>query len=116
MGKKGFQLAIVGCGRISQAYIEAIKNCEGIQLAAVMDTRVEAADAAAEMTGSRAYTDLNKMMEENHLEGVIICTPPKYHRDQACELMNHGISVLCEKPLALSVQEGQEIVFRHWSG
>lgn len=103
---KKFNIGIVGCGRISQSWLEAIKQCKNIQLVAVMDVNEEFSKPIAELTGCAAFTDLEQFISYKKLHGVIVCSPPVTHKDTACRLMDEGISVLCEKPLALNLQDG----------
>jgi len=77
---------------------------------AVMDIRPEAAAAAAAQSGARAYTDLAAMLAQEELHAVSICTPPGTHRDQAIACLEAGVAVLCEKPLAATVPQAEDIV------
>lgn len=105
-GNAPFEIALIGCGRISQAYLEAIKMCGNIVLKGVLDSRKEAADAVAEATGCQSFTDIETMVKSIKLDGAIVCTPPNLHKEITCRLLNNGISVLCEKPLAINLEDG----------
>jgi predicted dehydrogenase len=103
---KKFHLGLVGCGRISQSWIEAIKQCKHIQLESIMDVNPEFLKTITELTKAAAFTDLEQFIHHKKLDGVIISSPPSTHREVACKLMEAGISVICEKPLALTLQDG----------
>ena len=100
-----FRIGLIGCGRISQAYVDAIAVCEGTKLAAVMDTRLEVARAAAEASDAAVYTDLEAFVANSGVNGAIICAPPAHHKEIACVLMQSGIHVLCEKPFATRIED-----------
>lgn len=104
-----FKLGLVGCGRISQAYLEALRNCSEINISAVMDVNKQASDQMAELIGCPSYQKIDSFSQHEGLDGAIICAPPCEHKQLSCLLMNQGISVLCEKPLAISVDEGEEM-------
>lgn len=102
-----FKMGIVGCGRISQDYVQAIKNLEGVRLVAVMDMRPEAAESTAEAAECRPYTDLAKMIDEAELDGALVATPPRMHRDVVMALIERGVHVLCEKPFATTSDDAR---------
>jgi predicted dehydrogenase len=97
---RDFRIGIIGCGRISQAYVDAIDRCEAVELSAVMDTRADAARTVAEATGASAHTTVESFCAEAGVDGAIICAPPVFHKEIAVALMQAGIPALCEKPFA----------------
>jgi predicted dehydrogenase len=103
------RLGLVGCGRISQAYVEAIGQMDGVELAAVIDTRSDAANAVAEANKAEAYTDLSEFAQAD-IDAAIVCSPPVYHRDAALTLLDAGVHVLCEKPFATTYSDAQAMV------
>lgn len=108
--RREFRIGLIGCGRISQSYLQAIKTCETIKLTAVMDTRADAAASAAEAAGAKHFTDLESFIQDSGVEGAIICAPPAEHRGIATALMEAGIHVLCEKPFATTREDAQAMV------
>jgi len=103
------RIGLVGCGRISQSYVEAIQKCPGIQLVAVTDTRPEAARATAEATGAKAFADVDGLARAG-IDCAIVCSPPSTHRPIALTLMGEGVHVLCEKPFATTIEDAQAMV------
>ncbi len=97
-----FKFGLVGCGRISQTYVQAIKTIPNALLAAVMDTRPEAAQSAAEAGDCVAFTELEAFARQSGVEAAIICSPPRQHSEVACRLMDEGMHILCEKPIAIN--------------
>lgn len=103
---KKFHIGIIGCGRISQSWLEAIKQCKHMQLESIMDVNPEFLNPIAELTNAAAFTDIEQFIRHKKLDGVIVCSPPCTHKEVATRLMEEGISVLCEKPLTLSLEDG----------
>jgi len=103
------RLGLVGCGRISQAYVEAIQKSAGVQLVAVMDNREDSARATAEATGAKAFTDIEAFARAG-MDAAIVCSPPVTHRNAALTLMGEGVHVLCEKPFATTIDDAQAMV------
>lgn len=97
-----FKFGLVGCGRISQTYVQSIKAIPHAVLTAVMDVRPEAAHAAAEAADCAAFTELEEFAVHSGVDAAIICSPPLQHREIACRLMDEGMHILCEKPIAIN--------------
>ncbi|HTN46477.1 MAG TPA: Gfo/Idh/MocA family oxidoreductase [Flavipsychrobacter sp.] len=101
--------AIIGCGRIAQRHAEHIANTG--QLIAVCDNIPEKANALAEKYGAKAYTDVNEMLNaEKEIQVVSICSPNGLHAEHSIASLKAGFHVLCEKPMALSVQDCGEMI------
>lgn len=107
---RDFKMGLVGCGRISQSYVQAINDTENVRLVAVMDNREEAARSTAEAAECAWHTDLGAFIREEEIDGAIICAPPVFHRPIACDLLRAGIPVLCEKPFATTTADASEMV------
>lgn len=59
---------------------------------------------------ARFYTNVETMLRDAPLDGVIVCTPNDVHYPAAMAVLNHGLHVTCEKPLALNAAQAQEMV------
>jgi predicted dehydrogenase len=103
------RFALIGAGGIAQAYVQAFDESSCCELVAVADIREDAAIALAEMAGCKSYHDY-KQLADLDLDAVIIATPPVSHPEISCFFMGRGISVLCEKPLCLSVVEAERMI------
>ena len=101
---------MVGAGGIAQAYVLAFQGNEKGELVAVADTRLPAAEAIAETLKCRAFDCYKQMCDEMKLDAVIVCTPPVSHPDITTDIMKRGLHVLCEKPLAVSVDEAHRMI------
>jgi len=108
--RREFKLGLIGCGRISQSYVQALGDGQSVSLAAVMDVRPEVVRAAAEASDCRGFTDLDSFVAEGGVDGAIVCAPPVYHCQIACQLLRNGIHVLCEKPFATTVEDAETMI------
>lgn len=110
MQNKDLSFAIVGCGRIGRRHAgHAVKFGK---LAAVCDIDAAAAKEVSAETGATAYTDLTEMLkaQAGQIDVVAICSPNGLHAEQSIECSAHGMHVICEKPMALSVAECGEMI------
>lgn len=105
------RVGIVGCGQMGQWHLEAYRRLPGVELVAVADENVARARAFADRIGGRtsAHPSHAAMLESTALDAVSICTPPATHRAIALAALEAGAHVLCEKPLAATLAEAEEM-------
>jgi predicted dehydrogenase len=107
------KVAVMGSGMIAnKAHIPAFK-CMGedrVRVAAVFDTREEAARGTAERHGIPAwYSDAGSMLAEVKPDLVSVCSPNASHRAMAEMALESGAHVLCEKPVALTYADTKSL-------
>jgi predicted dehydrogenase len=100
-------VGIVGAGLQGRRRARALKAVGGSRLVVVADVCLDAAAALAADAGCLATSQWNEVVAHGDVEAVIVCTPPHLHAEIAIAAMNRGKHVLCEKPLARSVDEGR---------
>lgn len=96
---------IVGAGGISRAYAQAFAEGLPFPLVGVADIRPDAARDVAAIAGARAFDCVDRMIAELQPTAAVVCTPPSTHPEICIRLMQRGVHVLCEKPLAISFGE-----------
>lgn len=104
------RFGMVGAGAIAQAYAQAFRHSQDVELVAVADTRREVADAIASSLSCTSYASCDEMMDDTRLDAVVVVTPPVSHPDICIALLRRGIPVLCEKPLATDAESARRIV------
>lgn len=109
--------ALIGCGRIATNHIKAVLN-NHLELIAVCDIREEQMESLLskhnlqENTEIKCYTDYRRMIAENTLDLVSIATESGSHAEIALYCIDHGIHVIIEKPMAMNMQDADEIIRR----
>lgn len=108
--------ALIGCGRIAVNHIKAVVNNE-LDMVAVCDIVPENIDILFEKTGytenPKRYTDYKAMIEENpDIELIAIATESGIHAEIALYCIDHGINVIVEKPMTMSMEDAEEIIKR----
>lgn len=98
------RVGIVGLGRAGTVHLDAWREVADVEVVAASDPAPEIRQRA-ETSGLRAYSDLTVMLQHENLDAVSVCTPPADHYSATMSCLEHGLHVLCEKPLALSAQE-----------
>jgi len=106
---QSFRIAIVGCGKIASKHAQAVVDTDCVELTALVDqSTARAADLAKRF---QIEPTISTNVEEvvDSIDGAIIATPNHLHRDLAITCLQAGVPVLIEKPIAVSVEEGEEI-------
>jgi predicted dehydrogenase len=102
--------AVIGTGFVGRVHVEAIRRLGDVELAAIADQSDDLADKFARQLGvDRAYGDYRRVLDDPQIAAVHICVPNALHYEIAKAAIEAGKSVLCEKPLAASVGEAQEL-------
>jgi predicted dehydrogenase len=104
------RFGLVGAGAIAQTYAQAFTRSETAQLVAVADVRREAAEALAQQVGGTAFASHEEMAAALQLDAVVICAPPIAHPEISIALLERGIHVLCEKPLAIDSRSARTML------
>ncbi|MCG2716296.1 MAG: Gfo/Idh/MocA family oxidoreductase [Candidatus Marinimicrobia bacterium] len=104
-------IALVGCGRISGKHLESISQLRNdLKLVAVCDIVKERAKVAGEKYGVDWYTDYQKMLERDDIAVVSICTPSGLHPEHGIAAARHGIHVVSEKPMAITLEGADQLI------
>ena len=104
------RVAVVGAGYFAQFQIEAWARHPGAVLAAVCDLDGDKAKAAAEEYGAEAWTDVEAMLRAVKPDLLDIATPPATHLPLVRLAVEHKVHCVCQKPLAPTLPEAEEIV------
>ena len=107
---KPLRMAVIGCGAVSTEYhLPALRRVKQTKLVVVVDTDCAWARTVARRFGAdRCLSDYRDLVGQ--VDAAVIATPNTTHADIACFLLERGVHVLCEKPLATSVADAQRIV------
>ena len=99
------KVALVGCGRIAQAHARALQNVAGLRLCGVYDVDAGGAARFGRDWHAPAFGDLENLLAMTRPDAAILCAPPLYHPVVATQLLEAGVHILCEKPLAIAPPE-----------
>lgn len=107
---KPVAVGVIGCGNISGAYMRMLKTLPIVQVAACADLRMEAAQAMAEQYGVPRVLSVEALLADPSIEIVLNLTIPQAHGEIALAALAAGKSVYNEKPLALTRDEGRQML------
>jgi predicted dehydrogenase len=107
--KKSVGVGIIGCGNISQAYFNGAKTFEILNIISCADIDMQAARTKAEENGCKAQT-VPELLSNKDIALVINLTVPSAHAKVSLAALKAGKHVHCEKPLAISLNDGKAVM------
>jgi UDP-N-acetyl-2-amino-2-deoxyglucuronate dehydrogenase len=112
---KKLRYALIGCGRIAMNHIYAyLDNRDDLELVALCDVNVDSARKLLETSEIKdqvkIYESYTKMLDLEKLDLVAITTISGTHAKIALECLNHKVSVIVEKPMALSIADADLMI------
>lgn len=111
MQKTPIKIAIVGTGFMGRVHLEAIRRLGYVEAVSIVARTQETAQQFADAWGVPGATDdYQAVLSDPDIQAVHICAPNELHFDMVTEALNAGKHVVCEKPLANSVEEGETLV------
>jgi UDP-N-acetyl-2-amino-2-deoxyglucuronate dehydrogenase len=100
---------IVGCGRVHRNHAQAVRALDGVELVGIADLAEEPREAAAAEWGVPGYADYRDLIAAG-VDAVSVCLPHHLHAPVCADLANQGVHILCEKPLATSLEDCDLII------
>ena len=102
------RVAVVGCGEFGRNHARVYKEIESAELVGVFDQDAARALAFAKEFGAQALTSLDAL--RGTVDAVSVAVPTIAHAEVGCRLMDWGIDVLVEKPMAANLAEADALV------
>jgi len=111
MSKRKIKVAVAGVGAIStKAHIPAYISNKHVDLIALVDVHKEKAERTAKKFGIKnCFSSIEELFEKQDVDAVSICTPPNTHAEIALKAFSYDVHVLCEKPMATTVDDGRRM-------
>lgn len=104
------RFGVIGVGGMGMAHATLIQRIEQTELVAVCSASAERTQQVAQRFGVQGFTDYRQLLQSGLVDAVLIATPHPMHAEIAECAFEHGVHVLCEKPLAISISEGRRMV------
>jgi predicted dehydrogenase len=110
MAAKTVHFGIIGCGRIAPRHGQSLAQLETARLISVADIISHRAENFAKEFGAEACTDYRYLLDDKRIDVINICTPSGMHAHMAIEAMHAGKDVVCEKPMALTLEDADAMI------
>jgi predicted dehydrogenase len=102
------RIAVVGAGAFGRNHLRVIHQSEHAALAGILDTDPSRAAESAAAYGCPVFQSLEEVA--HHADGAVVATPTVTHSDIGCRLMEQGLDVLVEKPIAHTIPAARALV------
>lgn len=106
------RVGVIGTGAIAQvAHLVVLSKIEGVEVVGLCDTDVAKSQALAGRFGvTGVFDDIVDLLRHAKPDAVVICTPNHLHQVHAVTALSQGVSVLCERPLALNAAGVEQVM------
>ena len=103
------RVGILGAGHMGCTHARVLGRDPRVRLAAVADADAARGRALASSIGARALPDLEALLKEG-VDLLVVATPNRFHAEASRAALEHGVAVLCEKPMATDVGEARALL------
>ncbi len=110
MSTSKVKVGLVGLGNIGTTHAENLSKMDHVDLVGVCDIVKEKADIFATRYKSTAYYDYHDLLQNSGLDAIIVAVPHYDHAPISIEAFAHNVHVLCEKPLAVHVNDAKKMI------
>lgn len=105
------RVAVIGCGSIAKhRHLIEYNNNPHVEIVAVCDINEARVKETAEKYHAKAYTSYEALLESENIDAVSVCLPNYLHAPVSIAALNAGAHVLCEKPMATSREEAEQMI------
>lgn len=105
------QIGIIGCGKIAQVrHLPEYEANANARIAGLFDVNIDRARTLAERYGATAYGTMEELLAAADIDAVSVCTSNATHAEATIAALRAGKHVLCEKPMAITIEECEAMV------
>lgn len=109
--KEKIGVAVIGLGRIGESHLSGIwQNSDTAYVAAVVDIDESRAKSTAQRYQTKFYLSVAEALNDPNIQAAVVCLPHHLHQPVSCQIMETGRHVLVEKPWAIDLAEGKEML------
>jgi len=107
---KKLNVAVIGTGFWGRNHARVYKELTSTELVGICDVNSERAKIVAEQFGAKAYTSSSRMLKNNEIDAVSICTWSTVLAKEAFKALRAGKHVLVEKPMATNTRQAEQLI------
>lgn len=104
------RLSIIGLGAIGDRLLPIFKDYPDIKIASVYDIDSDRTKEICLKYDVHSAESIDDILSDESVDAVYLAVPPKYHKDIAIDIMKHDKHILCEKPLAGTIEEAKAMM------
>ncbi len=104
------KICVIGLGAMGRNHARVLADLPGAALVAVADPGERARATFRPFAGTAVYADYREMLDKEKPDCAVVACPSELHAEVGCDLMNRGVHVLVEKPIAKKIEEAKELI------
>ncbi|MDN6140574.1 MAG: Gfo/Idh/MocA family oxidoreductase [Tetragenococcus koreensis] len=105
------RVGVIGCGAIGKEHVERLTNVVSqTKVVAVYDYVEKVADEVAQKYDAKSFASGEELIASNDVDAVVVCSTDETHAGYVVECLKQNKYVFCEKPLALTAKECEEMM------
>src|SRR5262245_60948687 len=104
------RVALVGLGAMGRNHLRVLNELESADLVAVCDQDADAVAHVRHKHSVAGYTSLAELLDREQIDAVVVAVPTRYHKDAGLAVLERGLHVFIEKPIATDLDEGRALV------
>jgi predicted dehydrogenase len=104
------KVVILGAGTMGRVHTSGYSKIPDVEIAGIFDKNFELGKSLANSYKTRFYTDFDEMIEKEKPDIVDICLPTIFHKEYTIKSAKKKINVICEKPIARTIEDGKEMI------
>jgi len=101
------KFGLIGCGFMGSRHVSTLDSFEELECTSVCD--IDSNRLSGLKGNMKRYNDIDSLLADESLDGVIIATPNKYHKEHVIKAARAKKHIICEKPIAMSVADFDEM-------
>ena len=102
------KVAVIGVGHLGRQHARLYAELHGVELVGVVDIVNSRAEEIAGLYNTIPYTDYRQIL--GRVEAVSLAVPTTDHSRIGVDLLDHGVDVLVEKPIATAIEDGRALI------
>ena len=103
------RIGFIGCGGNANGHMQRLSDLEGVRIVGTCDVQEERAQNAAESYNAQPYTNHNRLLERDDLDGIYLSLPVFAHGTPELDVIERGLPFLVEKPVAVNMEIAKQI-------
>lgn len=104
------KVGLIGVGNVAELHLSGCQYSELVEVVAASEKNPDRLNNMVQKWHFRGYEDYEEMLVNEKLDIVCICTPPVSHCEITEKVASYGINILCEKPMALNLEDCQTMI------
>ena len=105
------KIGVIGCGSISrQRHVYEYSHNKNVEIIGYYDFKQDRAEAMAKDFGGKVYSTVDELINDKNIDAVSVCVANAFHAENTIKALNAGKHVLCEKPMATSLNDCEAMI------